>query len=109
MVISMAGLCLVLDEDRREVRVALGSVAPTIVRAPEAEAFAAHAVAEAGGWGDPAATLADSTLDEFGERVAAAASPIDDVRGTAAYRRHACRVLGRRALSWALDDRRGRD
>jgi CO/xanthine dehydrogenase FAD-binding subunit len=108
MVISMAGLCLVMDEDRREVRVALGSVAPTIVRAPEAEAFAARAVAEAGGWDDPAATLAASTLDEFGERVAAAASPIDDVRGTAVYRRHACRVLGRRALSWALGDRQGR-
>jgi CO/xanthine dehydrogenase FAD-binding subunit len=106
MVISMAGLCLVMDEDRREVRVALGSVAPTIVRAPDAESFAAQAIAEAGGWDDPAASLPDATLDAFGERVASAASPIDDVRGTAAYRRHACRVLGRRALSWALDDRR---
>jgi len=38
--------------------------------------------------------------------VAAAASPIDDIRGTAAYRRHACAVLARRALTWALDDRR---
>jgi len=36
----------------------------------------------------------------FGELVADAASPIDDVRGTAAYRRHALSVLATRALRW---------
>jgi CO/xanthine dehydrogenase FAD-binding subunit len=106
MVISMAGVCLVLDEDGRSVRVALGSVAPTIVRAPEAESFAAVALEEAGAWDDPNVSLPEAALDGFGERVAAAARPIDDVRGTAAYRRHACRVLGARALRWAMDDRR---
>ena len=106
MVISMAGLCLLMDEETREVRVALGSVAPTIVRAAEAEAFAAAEVARAGAWEDPAATLSEGTLAEFGERVAGAAKPIDDIRGTARYRRHACAVLGRRALAWALEDRR---
>jgi CO/xanthine dehydrogenase FAD-binding subunit len=106
MVISMAGLCLVMDEEGRTVRVALGSVAPTIVRAPEAEALAARALADAGAWDDPHATVPEDAVDQFGELVAAAARPIDDVRGTAAYRRHACRVLARRALRWALDDRR---
>ncbi|MGH2571887.1 MAG: FAD binding domain-containing protein [Actinomycetota bacterium] len=106
MVISMAGLCLVMDEDGRSVRVALGSVAPTIVRAPEAEAFASRTLADAGVWDDPAAPLPAEALDEFGELVAEATRPIDDVRGTAAYRRHACRVLARRALSWAVEDRR---
>ena len=106
MVISMAGLCLVLDEDGRTVRAALGSVAPNIVRAPEAEAFAARALAEAGGWDDPQAAVPDGTLTGFGELVAAATSPIDDVRGTARYRRHACSVLAGRALRWALEDRR---
>jgi CO/xanthine dehydrogenase FAD-binding subunit len=106
MVISMAGLCLVMDEGGRNVRVALGSVAPTIVRAPEAEALAARALAEAGAWDDPRATVPDQAVEEFGELVASATQPIDDVRGTAAYRRHACGVLARRALRWALDDRR---
>lgn len=107
MVISMAGLCFVMDEEGRNVRVALGSVAPTIVRAPEAESTAAMALADAGVWDDPEATLPEQAVEEFGELVASATRPIDDVRGTAAYRRHACRVLARRALRWALDDRRG--
>jgi CO/xanthine dehydrogenase FAD-binding subunit len=106
MVISMAGLCLVVDEEGRSVRVALGSVAPTIVRAPEAEALAARAISDAGAWDDPAASVSGRAIEEFGELVASATRPIDDVRGTAAYRKHACRVLARRALTWALDDRR---
>ncbi len=105
MVISMAGLCLVLDEDRRGVRAALGSVGPTILRAEEAETFAAEALAAAGTWDEPGAPLPAGALEEFGERVAAAARPIDDVRGTAAYRRHACRVLARRALGWMIEER----
>jgi CO/xanthine dehydrogenase FAD-binding subunit len=36
------------------------------------------------------------------DRVAEAASPIDDVRGSAAYRRHALRVLASRALERCL-------
>jgi CO/xanthine dehydrogenase FAD-binding subunit len=44
-------------------------------------------------------------VEGFGERVAAAARPIDDARGSAAYRRRGCEVLARRALRWALDDR----
>ena len=53
----------------------------------------------------PVPTLVEAPLDEaesFPERVAAAASPIDDVRGTAAYRRHALRVLTKRALDRCL-------
>jgi CO/xanthine dehydrogenase FAD-binding subunit len=108
MVISVAGLCLILDEEGLNVRVALGSVAPTIVRAAEAEAFAGDALSRAGAWEDPEAAVPQAVFADFGELVAAATRPIDDVRGTAAYRRHAVSVLGRRALAWAIDDRRPR-
>jgi CO/xanthine dehydrogenase FAD-binding subunit len=46
------------------------------------------------------ADLADA--DSFPQRVAEAASPIDDVRGTALYRQHALRILTRRALDRCL-------
>jgi CO/xanthine dehydrogenase FAD-binding subunit len=108
MVIAVAGLCLVMDDDVRTVRVALGSVGPTIIRATDAEAFAVEELTQAGAWDDLNATLTDDVVRAFGERVAAATRPIDDQRGTAAYRRHACAVLGRRALAWALQERRGR-
>jgi CO/xanthine dehydrogenase FAD-binding subunit len=53
----------------------------------------------------PVPRLVHAGLDErdsFAEQVAAAASPIDDVRGTAEYRRHALRVLTERALDRCL-------
>src|ERR1700730_5476252 len=106
MVIAVAGLCLIVDEENGRVRVALGSVGPTILRATEAEQQMADAMAASGAWQDPSITLPDQVIDEFSQLVAAAAKPVDDVRGTAAYRRHGCRVLARRAITWALDERR---
>src|SRR6058998_1169555 len=106
MVIAVASLCLLFDEENRTVRVALGSVGPTILRAVDAEQFLARALQEAGAWDDARAAVPLAVVEEFAGRVGQAARPIDDVRGTAAYRRHACAVLARRALSWALNDRK---
>jgi CO/xanthine dehydrogenase FAD-binding subunit len=105
MVIAVANLCLQLDEPTRSVRVALGSVAPTVVRAEAAEAFAAQALQDAGVWDDHRMHLGPDVIERFGELVAEAANPIDDVRGTSVYRRHAVTVMARRALGWALADR----
>ncbi len=46
--------------------------------------------------------LGEPALERFGELVASAARPIDDVRSSAAYRAHALGVLARRTLAWAM-------
>ena len=102
MVIAIADVCVQLDPDARAVRVALGSVAPTVVRAPAAEAFASAAL----GWDDPERPLDSDVCVEFGRLAATAARPIDDVRGSAAYRRLAVDVLAQRALRWTFSDLR---
>ena len=102
MVIAVAGLCLQVDLDARQLRVALGSVGPTILRATEAERF----IAERLTWDDPGAPVTDEIVAEFAELVGRAAKPIDDVRGTARYRLHGCTVLAGRALRWALEERK---
>jgi CO/xanthine dehydrogenase FAD-binding subunit len=105
MVISIAMLCFALDPAGRGVRVALGAVAPTAIRVPEAERQLAAELERAGAWDDLAAPLPGGAAEAFAELVAGAAKPIDDVRGTAAYRRHALRVLARRAVGWAMEQR----
>ena len=97
MVIAVAGLALVVDRERRRVGVGLGSCGPTIIRATEAERFAAGLFEEAG-WDRPHPP-SDAAAKEFGRLAAGAAKPIDDVRGTAAYRRHVLAVMGARALA----------
>jgi CO/xanthine dehydrogenase FAD-binding subunit len=105
MVISVAALGLALHPDRGVVSTAVGSVAPTPRRATEASAFASDALEETGLWSSRG-PVPEALVTEFGRRVRDAGSPIDDVRGTAAYRRHALDVMARRALTWAWDDYR---
>lgn len=101
MVISIASFGLVLDAQARSVRTGIGSAGPKIMLAKEAEEFAARSL----DW-DNHSTLNDETARQFGDLVSEAASPIDDVRSSARYRRHALSVVGRRALSWAWDEQR---
>jgi CO/xanthine dehydrogenase FAD-binding subunit len=96
MVIAICSACLAVDTPSRSVRIALGSVAPTIVRAPEAEAFAAGVV----DW--PRGAVDDAGIARFCELAAAASRPIDDHRASAAYRRRAVDVLARRLLRRAF-------
>ena len=97
MVIAVCSFAVTLDLANRNVGTGIGSAGPTPLRAREAEEFA---VAELP-WANPGAPLKDNIVRAFGELAGAAARPIDDVRGSAAYRRHALSVLARRTLGWA--------
>ena len=80
MVIAVCSLAAVADRERGEVRASFGSAGPVpgLVRVPLEEA------------------------ESLPARVREAASPIDDVRGSSAYRRHALGVLAARALERCL-------
>ena len=75
----------------RNAHIALGSVAPTIVRATEAEAYLAGR------------ELTDAAIERAAEMAASAARPISDIRGSADYRRDMARVLTARALRQLRD------
>ena len=78
------------DHTCEQARISLAAVAPTPVRAKEAEAFLAGR------------HLDDTTISHAGELASQAASPISDVRGSAAYRIELIKVLTRRTLRKAL-------
>lgn len=98
MVISAASACVVHDPRGGSVRVALGAVAPTVVRARNAESWLAAQTNLR-----DALTVSANLAREFGQRAAAECSPIDDHRSTASYRRHAVAVLVERLLLRAND------
>ena len=89
-------LCLApKDEIIADIRIALGAVAPTPVRAKPAEDVLRDK------------KLDKKLLEEAAERAAASVRPIDDVRSSASYRREMVRVLTRRAIEEALKQARG--
>ncbi len=103
MVIAVAAFSLALHPDSGTVGTGIGSAAPTPRRATAAEEFLAQALAEAGLW-ESRGPLPEATAARFADLAADAASPIDDVRGSARYRVHALSVMARRALLWAWAD-----
>ncbi len=90
-------ITLAADGACAAARIALGAVAPTALRVPEAEAALVG-------------TRLDATaLARMVEAVRAAARPIDDKRGTVAYRRQVIGVLARRATERAVERARGKN
>jgi CO/xanthine dehydrogenase FAD-binding subunit len=106
MVIAVAAFALALHPEQRRVGTGIGSAAPTPRPATGAEAFLAGELDAGRLWESPG-ELPEAVAERFGELVAGAADPVDDVRGTAAYRRHALAVLARRTLTWAWNEYRG--
>ena len=105
MVIAVCSFALVLDPEHRRVGTGIGSAGPTPLAATEAERFL-QGVLDAEDLWSSRAPIDDGAAARFGELAAASASPVDDVRGTAAYRVHALGVLARRTLGWAWDQYR---
>ena len=106
MVIAVCAFGLALSPGRRKVGTCVGSAGPTPIRAAEAERFIGGVLEEGGFW-ESRGVIPEALLRRFGELAAGAARPIDDVRGTAEYRRRSVGVLARRTLGWAWEEYRG--
>jgi CO/xanthine dehydrogenase FAD-binding subunit len=101
MVIAVCSFALALHAGDHTASGCIGSAGPTVLATPEADALLAAELDWTG-----RSPLDDALADRYAQVVAAAARPIDDVRGSAAYRRHAIGVLARRTLRWAWEEYR---
>ncbi len=92
--ISVVHLAIVCRADSgapvTEARVAIGSVAPTIITVPEAEAALVSSVI---------AELSDETIHAVADAAQSVVDPIDDLRAPATYRTDEVEVMARRALA----------
>lgn len=87
--ISVVNVTVILTFEGDKIsgaRITLGSVAPTVIRAPQAEAALIGR------------TLSDEAITQASRLAGETAAPISDVRGSAAYRRYTAEVYTRRAL-----------
>ncbi|HXZ95079.1 MAG TPA: xanthine dehydrogenase family protein subunit M [Dehalococcoidia bacterium] len=92
-VVGVASFLVISKQNNlcQEARIALGAVAPTPIRVPQAESILAGRV------------LTEEAIEEAAERAVEAARPISDVRGSAEYRKEIVKVLTRRTLKRAWD------
>jgi CO/xanthine dehydrogenase FAD-binding subunit len=103
MVIAVCAFGFALHPKNGTVGTGIGSAAPTPRRAAEAEQFLAEELADRNLW-QTGGLIGPAAIQRFGELVSAASSPIDDVRGSASYRRHALAVMARRTLTWTWNE-----
>ena len=85
VVIAEDGLC-------KDIRIALGAVAPTPIRARRAESILCGE------------SVSERIIEAAAEVAATEASPISDMRGSADYRRELVRVLARRTLKQSCEE-----
>jgi CO/xanthine dehydrogenase FAD-binding subunit len=92
-VVGVASFLVISKQNDRcqEARIALGAVAPTPLRIPQAESILAGRV------------LTEEAIEEAAEKAAEAARPISDMRGSAGYRKEIVKVLTRRTLKRAWE------
>jgi carbon-monoxide dehydrogenase medium subunit len=94
-VVGVAALVVMEGKVVKEVRIALGAVAPTPIRAKKAEEILRGR------------KLDQELLEKSGQTAAGEASPIDDIRGSADYRRELLAVLTKRAITQAIQQAEG--
>jgi xanthine dehydrogenase iron-sulfur cluster and FAD-binding subunit A len=90
-VINVAVVLTLEVDSVKSASITLGAVAPTIIHAPEAEAYLIGK------------KPTDDVLEEAARLAMNASKPIDDIRGSAAYRREMVRVCTLRGLRWLRD------
>ncbi len=90
-VVDVAAVVFIGEGRIADVRVALGSVAPTIVRSPDVERMLMGQ------------TPSDELLDRAAEVARQSITPITDIRGSARYRLYVAKPLVRQALATALE------
>lgn len=93
-----ASIALVVAWKARDVRLGVGNAGPVAMRAARAEIFARRAI----DW--PARRIAEGVAAAFGEHAAGDCAPAGDATAGPDYRRHAVRVMARRALEQAFGE-----
>lgn len=89
--VNVAVTVMVIDNICQEAKIALGSVAPTAIRARKAEATL------------KGQKLEKRIIEEAAEAATEEIKPISDIRSTAEYRKETTKVLVRRAIEKALE------